>query len=241
MDPDPATEPPIDKSEAIRAVRRKMWKLVFLPPFAAAFFLTAGRWDWLMGWLFVGVMFGIGPVISLIVLVPRQPEMILERMTRRKPVKPWDKALYPIISVSALGVWFLPPLDMRFGWSPPLPLWVQVAALAVALLGYVGAIWGMAHNKFFARIAFVQKDRGHTVATGGPYRIVRHPGYTTMSLMMFAVPLALCSLWALIAAGICVVGILVRTVFEDRMLHEELDGYPEYAQRVRYRLLPGIW
>jgi protein-S-isoprenylcysteine O-methyltransferase Ste14 len=116
-----------------------------------------------------------------------------------------------------------------------------LAALGASLLGYVGAIWAMAHNKFFSRIAYVQKDRGHTVATGGPYRIVRHPGYTTMSLMMLSVPLALGSLWSLIPAGICVLSIVVRTVFEDRMLHEELDGYREYAQRVRCRLVPGVW
>ena len=79
------------------------------------------------------------------------------------------------------------------------------------------------------------------MATGGPYRIVRHPGYTSMSLMMLAVPLALGSLWSQIPAGICVLGVLIRTVFEDRMLHKELDGYQEYAQRVRYRLLPGVW
>ena len=75
MNADPAIEAPDDKSEAIRAVRKKMWKLALLPAFAAAFFLLAGRWDWLMGWLFVGTVFGIGPVISMIVLVPRQPEM----------------------------------------------------------------------------------------------------------------------------------------------------------------------
>ena len=241
MHADPCTEAPADISEAIRALRKKMWKLVLLPAFAAVFFLLAGRWDWLMGWLFVGVIFGIGPLISCLVLIPRQPEMVLERMTRRKPVKPWDKALYPIIAVSALAVLLLPPLDVRFDWSPPLPLGVQLAALAFALLGYVGAVWAMAHNKFFSRIAYVQKDRGHTVATGGPYRIVRHPGYTSMSLTMLSVPLALDSLWSLIPAGICVLGVVVRTVFEDRMLDEELDGYREYAQRVRYRLLPGVW
>ena len=241
MNADPAIEAPDDKSEAIRAVRKKMWKLALLPAFAAAFFLLAGRWDWLMGWLFVGTVFGIGPVISMIVLVPRQPEMCLERMSRRKPVKSWDKVLYPIIAVSGLAIWFVPPLDLRFGWSPPLPLWGQLAALALSLLGYLGAVWAMAHNKFFSKIAYVQKDRGHTVATGGPYGIVRHPGYTTMSLMMLATPLALGSPWSLIPAGICVLAVVVRTVFEDRMLHEELDGYREYAQRVRYRLLPGVW
>jgi protein-S-isoprenylcysteine O-methyltransferase Ste14 len=241
MHAEPSAKEPADKSEAIRAVRKKLWKLVFLPAFVAAFFLLAGRWDWLMGWLFVGVVFTIGPVISLIVLVPRQPEMCLERMSGRKPVKSWDKVLYPIIAVSALAVWLLPPLDFRLGWSPRLPLWLQLAALGVSLIGYIGAIWAMAHNKFFSKIAYVQKDRGHTVATGGPYGIVRHPGYTTMSLMMLSVPLALGSLWSLIPAGICVLGVVIRTVFEDRMLHEELDGYREYAQRVRCRLVPGLW
>jgi protein-S-isoprenylcysteine O-methyltransferase Ste14 len=231
-----------DKSEAARQAVRHLWKLVFLPPVVAVMFLLAGRWDWVMGWVFVAVFFVLGPLVSCMVLIPRQPELVLERLKRHKPVKPWDKALYPLLSVCAVvGLLILPPLDFRFGWSPPLPSWLPWAAVIVGALGYLLAIWAMASNPFFARIAYVQKDRGHRVATGGPYGIVRHPGYVGVSMLMLASPVILGSLWSLIPAGLVVVLIVVRTVFEDHMLHEELDGYRDYAQRVRYRLLPGLW
>ncbi|MFH1269404.1 MAG: isoprenylcysteine carboxylmethyltransferase family protein [Planctomycetota bacterium] len=84
-------------------------------------------------------------------------------------------------------------------------------------------------------------ERGHAVATEGPYRFIRHPGYTAIILFMLAMPVSLGSVWGLLPAGIEAVLIIVRTVFEDRFLHDELEGYPAYAQRVRYRLLPGVW
>jgi len=230
-----------DKSQAIRRAVRRLWKLVFVPPFVAAIFLLAGTWDWPMGWVFVGVFFVLGPLVSCVVLIPRQPELVLERTTRRKPVEPWDKVLYPLICVLGLLIYFVPPLDLRFGWSPALPGWLAWAAVAVGVLGYLLTIWAMACNAFFARIAYVQKDRGHTVATGGPYAIVRHPGYVGVNAMMLAAPIILGSLWTLIPAGIVVLLVVVRTVFEDQMLHDGLDGYREYAQRVRYRLVPGVW
>ncbi len=230
-----------DKSEATRRALRKLWKLVFAPPLVAAIFLLAGTWNWTMGWVFVGLFFVLGPAVSCLVLIPRQPELVVERTTRRKPVKGWDKILYPLICLLGLSLYFFPPLDLRFGWSPPLPAWLPWAAVAVGALGYAVMLWAMASNPFFARVACVQKDRGHTVATGGPYRIVRHPGYVGASLLMLAAPIILESLWTLIPAAIVVVSFVVRTAFEDRMLHDELDGYRRYAQQVRYRLLPGVW
>jgi protein-S-isoprenylcysteine O-methyltransferase Ste14 len=99
----------------------------------------------------------------------------------------------------------------------------------------------MASNKYFSTFIRIQMDRGHTVAIGGPYRYVRHPGYTGYSMSFFAMSLALGSLWAIIPAGLIACLLVVRTVLEDRTLHKELTGYKDYAQRVRYRLLPGIW
>ncbi|MFQ5875494.1 MAG: methyltransferase family protein, partial [Dehalococcoidia bacterium] len=99
----------------------------------------------------------------------------------------------------------------------------------------------MASNAFFSMTVRIQEDRGHTVATGGPYRYVRHPGYVGTILFQIATPLMLGSVWAFIPCGLAALLIVVRTALEDRTLHEELDGYKEYAQRVRYRLLPGLW
>jgi len=99
----------------------------------------------------------------------------------------------------------------------------------------------MQANRFFSAVVRIQEERGHAVASGGPYRFVRHPGYVGMIAQFLVTPLTLGSLWALMPAGIAVGLYVWRTALEDRTLREELAGYQDYAARVRYRLLPGIW
>ena len=99
----------------------------------------------------------------------------------------------------------------------------------------------MVSNKFFATTVRIQKERGHTVQTGGPYRFVRHPGYASLLVSYITIPIALGSLWACIPMALLVVNLFLRTALEDRTLQNELGGYKDYAARVRYRLLPGIW
>lgn len=132
-------------------------------------------------------------------------------------------------------------LDRRFEWSPPLPMQVAAAALAVIALCAVLTIWAMAANRFFSGLVRIQSERGHTTVTGGPYRWLRHPGYAATILADLAAPLVLGSLWALIPGGLTGAIIVIRTALEDRTLQAELAGYREYTRRVRYRLLPGVW
>jgi protein-S-isoprenylcysteine O-methyltransferase Ste14 len=114
-------------------------------------------------------------------------------------------------------------------------------ALGVAILGLLVADWAVVSNKFFSGVVRIQKDRGHTVVTTGPYRYIRHPGYVGTILHHLATPVVLSSLWALIPAGLVICITIIRTAFEDQTLLEELDGYKAYAKRVRYRLLPNLW
>jgi protein-S-isoprenylcysteine O-methyltransferase Ste14 len=132
-------------------------------------------------------------------------------------------------------------LDRRGGWSPAMPLALQLVALAVAVLGGLLTIWAMASNRFFYGTLRVEPDRGHTVASTGPYRALRHPGYAGAILFQLATPLWLGSLWAIIPAALTAGAIVVRTALEDGALQDRLDGYGDYAARVRYRLVPGIW
>ena len=99
----------------------------------------------------------------------------------------------------------------------------------------------MVANRFFSAVVRIQTDRGQTVVTSGPYRLVRHPGYAGGMLAWLAAPLALDSLWALLPAALTALALVIRTILEDRMLHAGLPGYAEYAQRTRARLLPGVW
>lgn len=206
---------------------------------AVILFVSAGRLDWLMAWVFLGVYVAI--ILVTIFLV--DPELIEERTHIRAGIKRWDFAL------AGLAIVFLMPATLivagldagRFRWSPSFPVWVQLLALLAYVLGSAIVSWAMAANKFFSTFVRIQKERGHYVVTGGPYRYVRHPGYTGAIVVSISLPLLLGSLWALIPAmvGVCI--LVIRTFFEDNTLKKELEGYNEYAGRVRYRLLPGIW
>ena len=99
----------------------------------------------------------------------------------------------------------------------------------------------MRSNRFFSSVVRIQKDRGHTVVDGGPYRFVRHPGYAGTSVFTLVTPLILRSYWALVPAAATASVLVLRTIMEDLTLRNELDGYADYARRVRYRLLPAIW
>ena len=99
----------------------------------------------------------------------------------------------------------------------------------------------MISNAYFTTTVRIQDERGHQVVSSGPYRFVRHPGYSGWGLGYLVTPPLLGSLWGLIAAGSICIAFVIRTAMEDRTLQEELPGYQEYAQRVRFRLIPGIW
>lgn len=118
---------------------------------------------------------------------------------------------------------------------------VKVAALAVILAGYVIATHALIENRFFSGIVRIQADRGHRVISSGPYRIIRHPGYAGSLLVYAAAPVFLDAPWAFLPAVLLIIALIVRTALEDRTLRRELAGYEEYAQRVRYRLMPGVW
>jgi protein-S-isoprenylcysteine O-methyltransferase Ste14 len=240
-------EQPNRKSDVNRAVLRRLIQVVVqLLIQAAILFVSAGRLDWVMAWAAIGVQVGI-MVVNTRVILSKSPELIAERGQIRENVKGWDKLLAVLIIPLALGVWAVAGLDERFGWLPQLagdrahPSAIQVVALVLMALGQGLFSWAMASNEFFSTTVCIQKDRGHAVATGGPYRYVRHPGYVGYIVFTLATPLILGSLWALIPAGLVALAMIVRTALEDETLLKELDGYKDYATRVRYRLLPGVW
>ncbi len=202
----------------------------------------AGSLRWVWGWALVGII-AAWVAVNAIVLIPRDPDLLIERATRRREgMKSWDVAIMSFIGLLTIGKHVVAGFDFRYTWTTlPIPIAVRVACLVLAILAYSLVNWGMASNAFFSAIVRIQKDRGQTVATGGPYRYVRHPGYVATIIFELVTPIMLGSLWALIAGGISALLFLVRTALEDRDLMNELDGYQEYAARVRYRLIPGIW
>jgi len=204
----------------------------------AALFLAAGRMDWPMAWAYMGVVLVNSAILALIM----DPELQAERSGVGEGVKRWDLFLAVYLGrLGPLAMLIVAGLDRRFGWSAEVPLAWQWVALVVIALGTVLADWALLANRFFAPVVRIQRDRGQTVVTGGPYRFVRHPGYVGSLLHYMAAPVALGTPWALIPSGLIVAVTILRTALEDRTLQEELEGYKDYAGRVRYRLLPGVW
>jgi protein-S-isoprenylcysteine O-methyltransferase Ste14 len=228
---------PDQSREAVRAVVREAIGVVFV---AVTLFIPAGTLNWAMGWALVG-LYAIWVGATALILIPNNPDLLIERATRKKGNKTWDTVLLSIVGLTTITKHILAGLDVRFEWTAQMPLVIQIAALIIAALGYALVTWATAANAFFSKIVRIQEDRGHAVATGGPYRYVRHPGYTGTIAFELATPIMLGSLWALIPGGLAALLFVVRTALEDRTLQEELDGYKDYAGRVHYRLLPGIW
>ena len=170
------------------------------------------------------------------------PEVISARINRHKGTKRWDLLLGAIfILPTMLAILIVAALDDgRYHWSH-LPWWGVVLGYTLLVIGMVGLTWAEAVNKFFEPSVRIQTDRGHRVIDTGPYAIVRHPGYVSGFLVFIGMPLCLGSSWALIPAVLVCLLLVVRTIWEDQTLREELAGYREYAQRVRYRLIPGVW
>jgi len=216
--------------------------LQFVTPLLLAPFMfwPAGTIWWPRGWLFL-LTFSLATSVALVVLRRVNPEVVIARSRFHRGTKPWDKVVMACLFPSFFAILVVAALDdARFHWLP-LDWWVCAVGCVIFLCGFAGLAWATAANRFFEPTVRIQSDRGHTVITSGPYAIVRHPGYASGLPMFVGMALAMGSLWALIPALITSVVLIVRARWEDAMLQAELPGYKEYAQRVRYKLIPGIW
>lgn len=218
-------------------VRETLGNLILI----AILFGIVGRWDWWNGWA-LSAVYIIWSAATAVLILPVNPAMLAERAHPHADRRGWDMALLTAMGLLMVGQYVVASLDVRFGWSPATPAALQALGLAAAFVGYdVLLVWAMVSNAFFVATVRVQADRQHSVASGGPYRFVRHPGYLGSLLLHLGVPFLLGSLWAFIPGILVAVVLIVRTELEDRTLHAELPGYAEYGRRVRYRLLPYVW
>jgi protein-S-isoprenylcysteine O-methyltransferase Ste14 len=202
-------------------------------------FGSSGRLNWSNAWVLLGLNFAASVASSA--LLSRNPGLLAERRNV-KAGKKWDKPIVGIVVLlGPVATWITAGLDTRFHWSDGMPPSAFVAGVVVAILSAALIAWAMHSNKFFSSVVRIQKDRGHVVVTSGPYRFLRHPAYTGMSAFTLATPLILNSRWAFAPAMVTAAVTGLRTVLEDRTLHNELEGYADYARRVKYRLVPLIW
>ena len=208
---------------------------------AVVLFASAGRVDMPMFWAYLAVHSGAQLAISLVVF-RRNRDLLEERQRPGEGAKAWDRVVLRIYFLFTLAVFVVAGLDVgRFHWSDTVERWGHVAALVGFALSFAFSIWAMVVNDFYSRVVRIQEDRGQYVVADGPYRFVRHPSYIGAILSWACAALTLGSWFALAPVALIAVTFTVRTALEDRTLQEELPGYKEYAGRVRYRLLPGVW
>ena len=212
--------------------------IFFIVLIVAITFITAGRIDYWQGWIYNGLN-----IIFLLLsyfLLPR--ELIEERLKPKEGMKKWDKIYYIVSTPVYFVILIISILDGgRFDWEPRIPILVVIIGVVVYTIGQIIILWTKKVNKFFSTVVRIQKDRGQTVCKDGPYRFVRHPGYLGGLLYIIVTPFVLSSFWGLIPAVIAVVLLFIRTYLEDKTLQRELEGYTDYTNEARYRLLPGIW
>jgi protein-S-isoprenylcysteine O-methyltransferase Ste14 len=212
---------------------------IFISFFGLCLFVSAGRLDWTAGWAFLAVN-AAGQIVTALILTVKNPDLMAERASKGK--RDLDRVLAGTMALfGPAAICIVGGLDFRNGWLPEIPPALPIAGVVIAAAGAALTVWAMAANRFFYGVFRIAREQGHTVCDSGPYRFLRHPGYMGAIVFDLAAPLVLQSAWAFIPAAVTVIAIAVRTAREDRALQAGLDGYREYAGRVSFRLLPGVW
>ena len=203
---------------------------------AAMFFIPAGTLAYWEAWLYLAILF-IPMFFVGLWLLKNDPEL-LERRMRFREKETTQKRVINFSLIWFLLAFVLPGFDYRFGWSN-VPVWVVLAAALLVLLGYFMVFWVFRENSYASRV--IEVAQGQKVIDTGPYALVRHPMYAGSIILYVFSPLALGSWWAMIPALPIIPVLIVRLLNEEEILLRDLPGYAAYRQKVRYRLLPGVW
>lgn len=206
---------------------------------AVLLFVPAGTASWVLGWWFIAA-FVACVLIAIAIIWRANPELFTARSRVQPGTKGWDYIFLVLVMAGFIVIPLVAGLDFRFGWSA-MPNWVVVLGYILFVLSFAGQTWPQAVNRHFEPGVRIQADRGQTVIDTGPYAIVRHPGYISGSLLALSMPLMLASWWALIPALVVTAALAARTPLEEKTLRAELPGYVDYAQRVKWRWVPGVW
>jgi protein-S-isoprenylcysteine O-methyltransferase Ste14 len=204
--------------------------------------IVSGHWGWWEAWVYAAIAL-LGFVLSRVVAGRANPGLLAERgrSMDHADTEPFDKVLAPIVGIGAGLIPLAVGIEVVLGRAVAVGVAVELVALAALLAGYVLASWALVANPFFSGVVRLQTERGHHVIAAGPYATVRHPGYAGALLSYLATPFFLSALWALVVVAVVGVALVIRIRLEERTLRAKLPGYAEYAQRVRWRLLPGVW
>lgn len=210
--------------------------------FAAILFLCAGTINWPGAWAFLVIMLVFIVVITTM-LARHDPDLLKERVALpiQRGQKGWDKVLMGAFTLAFI-VWLpLMAFDaVRYRWSY-VPAWLQILGAVGLIVSFCFCYLVFRENAYLVMVVRIQKERGQHVVTTGPYRFVRHPLYASVLIFFPSIALLLGSWYGLLWAALMIAMLVERTRLEDLTLMSELEGYPDYAAKVRYRLIPGVW
>jgi protein-S-isoprenylcysteine O-methyltransferase Ste14 len=197
--------------------------------------------DWLNVWVYLGFML-VFKTMGWTLLIIKDPGLVNERgRFIKRDTKAFDKIFFSLWIPLHFILLIIAGLDAgRFEWTR-LSYTQNLIGAVMMFIGFSIVFWAMLVNTHFEATVRIQDDRQHQVCTAGPYRIIRHPGYTGAILGTIGSTMLLGSAWALIPAGLIMLVFIIRTGLEDRTLQIELTGYEEYATNTRYRLMPFVW
>lgn len=199
-------------------------------------FLPAGTFDYFNGWLFLGLLFV--PMVLLGVVLFIKAPALLEKRLQSKEKENTQKGVVAASALMFLGSFVLAGLDYRFGWTK-VPMWLVVMAAVILLASYGMYAEVMRENAYLSRTVEVQENQ--KVIDTGLYGVIRHPMYTATIFLFLAIPLVLGSWISFAIMLLYPVAIIARIGNEEKVLEEGLEGYKEYKEKVKYRLVPFIW
>ncbi len=231
-------------SKTERAISRRVLiqLLLFIVLVPLLPILISGVWSWWEAWVY-WLINVLGFAASRALAARRHPDILAERARSMqcKSAEPWDKVMSPLVGLGGGLLPLVAGLDARFDWSGEFTTPAKTLALIAILAGFAFGSYALIENRWFSGVVRIQADRDQRVVASGPYRWVRHPGYVGALVTYLATPVFLDAAWAYVPVLLLAVALIVRTELEDRTLRQKLPGYSEYASRVRYRLVPGLW
>jgi protein-S-isoprenylcysteine O-methyltransferase Ste14 len=205
----------------------------------AILFVTAGTVDYWQAWVYL-LIFSIASLLTTIYLIRNDPELLKRRMrggpTAEKRAS--QRVIMFFTSLAFIGLLVVPALDRRFGWST-VPFYVVIAGDLLVVIGFYFIFLVYRENTYTS--ATIEVAANQKVIESGPYALVRHPMYASALLYLLGTPLALGSYWGLLPFVAVIPFLIWRLIDEEQVLTRELEGYRQYQQRVRYRLVPRVW
>lgn len=207
--------------------------------FVAVVLVSAGRLTVWQAWVYAGISLALN--LGQRMVLRGNPELAKERARPGSDAQPWDRALLGIGLLLTLATLVTAGLQLRYLGGPSLSIAWFVVGVLLSLVGAILFLWALRENTFFSAVVRIQTDRRHAVCTTGPYRFVRHPGNLGMAIGTLGLPLLFQSTWSFVPAGLFVATLLARTHLEDALLTKQLDGYRDYREHTKFRLVPGLW